>query len=169
MYEHLFLNTLCRSCGSAVKRGAAWPDEPRVTRATASKHLRPFRGGFPFNVTYPDPGNETTTTTTKYSPAERLGCFLWGVSCCSMQDNTTVHGQFSLFRIALWEFAPWLRPDDYIPPEEQEATLQQLIGLTQQLDSRPHDRGVAQLEPSLMHGQRSGPGQSGQPIIMLAS
>ncbi|CAE7347654.1 unnamed protein product, partial [Symbiodinium sp. CCMP2456] len=51
--------------------------------------------GFPFNVTYPDLGNETTTTTTKYSPAE----------------------------IALWEFAPWLRPDDYIPPEEQEGPV----------------------------------------------
>ncbi|CAE7213897.1 unnamed protein product, partial [Symbiodinium pilosum] len=50
---------------------------------------------FPFNVTYPDPGNETTVTTTKYSPAE----------------------------IALWEFAPWLRPDDYLTPEEQEGPV----------------------------------------------
>ena len=24
-------------------------------------------------------------------------------------------------RIALWEFAPWLKPDDYVPAEEVEA------------------------------------------------
>eukprot|EP00435_Cladocopium_sp_Y103_P067975 s227_g30.t2 len=44
---------------------------------------------FPFNVTYPDM-NGTTTTTTKYSPEQ----------------------------LALWEFAPWLRPADFEWPSE---------------------------------------------------
>ncbi|CAK9049712.1 unnamed protein product [Durusdinium trenchii] len=49
---------------------------------------------FPFNVTYPD-SNGTTLTTTKYTPEQ----------------------------IALWEFAPWLRPADYEPPKEAEEIL----------------------------------------------
>ncbi|CAE7876767.1 unnamed protein product [Symbiodinium microadriaticum] len=68
--------------------GEPWEEELWIR---CEEKCRLARRSFPFNVTYPDPGNETTTTTTKYSPAE----------------------------IALWEFAPWLRPDDYIPPEEQ--------------------------------------------------
>ncbi|CAJ1409204.1 unnamed protein product, partial [Effrenium voratum] len=48
---------------------------------------------FPFNVTFP--GNGTTTTTTRYTPEQ----------------------------LALWEFAPWLRPADFVPPTQAEEEI----------------------------------------------
>ena len=134
------------------------------------------QGRFPFNVTYPDM-NGTTTTTTKYSPEQILGCNSWiipwtirldilrwwghtRISCISgIIENISVFNahfltltpisfvegilvalrflfkrrglssakghlrmwmilEWTCQRLALWEFAPWLRPSDFELPSE---------------------------------------------------